>query len=482
MAKVTLDNEQQAALDAMLAGRNIFLTGEAGTGKSTILREFQERCEGACVFLAPTGVAAINVQGTTLHSFFLFKPGLLTPDNLGGFNSHRRKSLIREIRTIVIDEVSMVRSDLFFAVDYRLRQLAAGRDQHRPFGGKQLILVGDFFQLPPVIKTELEAKYLRSNYGGQYAFQTKLWEDANFQCICLKNVHRQENDQLFLEVLKAIRHGHLTEREIVWNGERLSAVEALNRNCLENTSLKVPPVRLCTTNREAIAINAAMNAKLEGSPTFFSASVAGKFNEADFPTESTLELKVGARVMVLCNKHRPDGSFEYVNGDTGIIEEIPSGDTPQVVVKLDKGTTVTLGLNKWSNYDYTLEPDEMTGRRTIRQREVGAFVQIPLKLAYAITIHKAQGLTLDCVELHLGGGCFAHGQLYTALSRCRTLRNLRVERPIMADDLILDQAVVDFYDELEEPRATEEEVQLSVPAQYEEAMRAFLAKLKGGTL
>ncbi|MCQ2396082.1 MAG: PIF1 family ATP-dependent DNA helicase [Lentisphaeria bacterium] len=475
---VNLNKEQQAALDAMLAGRNIFLTGEAGTGKSTILREFQERCQGECVFLAPTGVAAINVQGTTLHSFFQLKPGLLTPDNMDDFHNHRRRALIREISTIVIDEISMVRSDLFFAVDNRLRQLASSRDQHKPFGGKQLILVGGFFQLPPVIKTNLEAKYLRSNFGGQYAFQTKLWEDANFQCICLKNVHRQENDQLFLDVLKSIRHGHLTERDISCGDEKISAVDALNRNCLENRRLSVPPVRLCTTNREAISINSAMNAKLESPATFFSASVAGKFNESDFPTESTLELKVGARVMVLCNKHLPDGSFEYVNGDTGIIEAIPSGDSPQVTVKLDKGTTVTLGLNKWSNYDYTLERDDMTGRRSIRQREVGAFVQIPLKLAYAITIHKSQGLTLDCVELHLGGGCFAHGQLYTALSRCRTLRNLRVERPIAPEDLILDQAVVDFYDALEQSSADAEEVQLSVPAQYEEAMRAFLEKLK----
>ena len=480
---IQLDEQQRRALDAMMSGRNVFLTGEAGTGKSTVLREFLERCDRPCAVLAPTGVAAINVGGTTLHSFFLLKPGLLTEDSLEEIGNGKKRAAIRAARTIVVDEISMTRSDLFAAVDVRLRSLAKGGNRTKPFGGKQMIFVGDFFQLPPVVKTETESEFLKREFGGEYAFETDLWRRAGLQCVFLKTVHRQKNDERFLAVLNCVRNAELDKKCIEDDdGDRLSAVEMLNRHCRGKTDMPCDPVCLCTTNREAHAINAMARAKLRERGAKFNAVVTGKFPESDYPTEALLELVPGARVMMLCNRRLPDGEFEFVNGDMGVVTAVspPDASVPWVRVRLDRGREATVDCHEWKNYAYELEEDKIGGRKVLRQKEIGKFVQIPVRLAYAITIHKSQGLTFDAVDLKLGSGCFTHGQLYTALSRCRSLAGLRLDRTVMKEDLILDGNVVAFYEGLDGDPAPKRAVTLSVPPEYEAAMRAYLVRLQAG--
>lgn len=477
---IQLSPEQQKALRMMLSGKNVFLTGEAGTGKSTILRKFREQCTRECVFLAPTGIAAINIGGATLHSFFLLKPGLLTPDSIDEIGSKSRRALIRKVKTIVIDEISMVRSDVFAAMDFRLRSLASGSSQTKPFGGKQIILVGDFFQLPPVVKTETEESYLSRQLGGYYVFQTELWNQANFHCVFLKTIHRQQNDNLFLSILNHIRHGELDQPDLQIEGVAgsVNVIQALTELCTNQPPLEPEPIYLCTTNREAQTMNAVRKSQLSGENVIFKSVITGKFMERDYPTPAILELKLGARVMVLNNKRTPDGKFEYVNGEVGVVEKMSQERNPTVQVLLDNGKHVSIQAAQWNNMEYELEKDRISGKEVIRQKVVGTFIQLPLKLAYAITVHKAQGLSLERVCLKLGNGCFSHGQLYTALSRCRTLRNLRLDRPLYREDVILDPVVIDFYRQLESPEPEHQEVTLSIPKEHEAAVLALLARLQ----
>ena len=476
-----LTSEQKNALDLMISGKNVFLTGKAGTGKTTVLDKFEEICKRECVFLAPTGVAAINIGGSTIHSFFMLKPGLLTPEVIEDMESKRRIALIRKVETIVIDEVSMVRSDLFDAIDQRLQEVT---ECDSPFGGKQIILVGDFFQLPPVVNSKIVSAYLQRELGGPYAFQTELWQDADFHCVSLQTIHRQKNDPFFISILNHLRYGELEARDLLLDGQEnpANAIEALNRLCVDRPKLTIKPIYLCTTKREADTLNQFHQSELKGEEHTFHAVVVGKFQEKDFPTLETLSLKVGARVMTLTNKRTSDGEIEYVNGEIGVIEDIEDGDDPVVRVRLDRGETVSIQSTKWDNREYVIEFDANSGRQVIRQHEVGSFTQMPLKLAYATTIHKAQGLTLDCVEVKLGNGCFAPGQLYTALSRCRSIKNLRIDRPVHPADAIVDQDVVDFYRAIEagpQPEA-KEEVTLTISKEQEAAVKAFLAQLQAG--
>lgn len=479
--KIKLTPEQKRALDLMLSGKNVFLTGKAGTGKSTAVDGFRKACKNGCVFLAPTGIAAININGSTIHSFFQLKPGLLTPDSIEPIGSQKRVDMIRSVRTVVIDEISMVRSDLFVAMDMRLQEITGC---NKPFGGKQVILVGDFLQLPPVVKEKTEAEYLDRELGGYYAFQTALWQQADLQCVCLQTVHRQGNDALFMKILNHLRYGELEIRDIQLEGlkKALNVIEALTRLCFMATPLEQMPVYLCTTNRTADTLNQLHLNKLKGEVHVFRAVVRGKFPEGDYPTLETLALKVGARVMTLTNKRTSDGEIEYVNGEIGVVEDMDDGENGVVHVRLDRGPTVSVQRTKWSKYEYEPELDANTGKPIVRQREVGTFVQIPLKLAYASTIHKSQGLTLDSVEVKLGNGCFVSGQLYTALSRCRSIKNLRIDRPICPADAVLDQAVIDFYREIEsghQPQGKCKVVEQSISAGNEAPDKATPAQRHG---
>ena len=478
---MTLSQDQTEALNLMLSGKNVFLTGEAGTGKSTVLNEFRKKCDKTTVFLAPTGIAAVNIKGQTIHSFFKLKPALQTEDTIEPLEKGRRMDLIRHTHVIVIDEISMVRSDLFVAMDIRLRQIAAKSNKNKPFGGKQVIVVGDFFQLPPVIKSDFENDYLTNELGGTYAFQTELWKKSKFCPIVLTTIHRQKEDRLFVNILNNIRHNDLETQDIEFeNGTRHSAVSAINALCVNKDELEPAPINLCTTNRDAESYNAMCQNALGEESVVYKAVVSGNFQERDFPTLPVLTLQKGARIMVLINKRLPNGDIEYVNGDTGTVIGLQSGTNPSVRVRLDNGNVSVISPNTWTQLEYTLERSG-DGTQQIRQKETGRFVQMPLRLAYAITIHKSQGMSLSSVKIKLGSGCFAHGQLYTALSRCRSIERLRLDRKVYAEDVIVDQVVVDFYDSLvKQPAKNDEKTTISIPKEHEAAVLEFLKRLQEG--
>lgn len=474
-----LNREQKDALEAMMSGRNVFLTGAAGTGKSTVLRTFIANCNRNCAVLAPTGLAAVNVGGSTINSFFLLPMGLLHEGNIGQLTSRRRIDALRAVKTIVIDEISMVRSDVFAAMDFRLRSVAASANGDKPFGGKQVIVIGDFFQLAPVVKSDIEGMFLKANYGGEYAFQTELWRRARFAPFSLETIYRQENDSLFISALNCIRDGNIAIPAVdCGEGVVRSGAEVINSgSCiLARGAFRENAVNLCTTNREANAINAAAMARLPGQKTLFRAGIAGEFPESAFPTEKNLELAPGARVMLLCNKRLPDGGFQYVNGDVGVVSSVNVEGVPSARIVLDKGGEVVVESHCWDNYKYVAEKDPENGVTSLRKESAGQFVQLPLRLAWAITIHKSQGMSFDAVNLRLGNGCFSHGQLYTALSRCRTLDGLRVDRPIIGEDAIVDQEVLEFCRQFVRRPMPAGDVSINVPAALEAQIRALISK------
>ena len=463
--RVSLNGEQEAALKLMMSGVNVFLTGEAGTGKSTLVREFIRKCDRECIVLAPTGIAALNAGGTTIHSQLMLRPGLLNPLAFGPLTDGNRCRVLRAAKTVIVDEISMVRSDLFCAMDARLREIASGENRNRPFGGRQMILVGDFMQLPPVTGSAEERQFIDERMGGPFAFQTDLWAAAMFRTVFLRTTHRQSGDVMFRNVLANLRHGNF---EV--------AAKVLNNHCVGEKTFSSPPVCLCTTNREAKAVNDAARKSVKGRSRTFVAQISGKFPESEFPAEASLDLAVGARVMVICNQ-RNEGVLECVNGDMGTVVDLGSEDEQEVAVRLDNGKRVTIAPHKWEKCVYAYVDDPKSKSPVMQQVVTGSYVQIPLRLAYAITIHKSQGLSMDCVSLRLGRGCFDHGQLYTALSRCRTLAGLQIDRRLRPEDLIVDDAVVKFHSSL----ACQSGMEMGEGLWYEEAMQYYLRRLKTGS-
>ena len=395
---------------------NLFLTGRAGTGKTTLLRHFLHAAGEKVILLAPTGVAAINAGGQTLHSFFKFPPRLIEPSDIRRLRSTR---LIKAVETIIIDEISMVRSDMLDAIDASLK---LNRKSKRPFGGVRMILAGDLHQLPPVVRGE-EAGILEERYGGAYFFNAPAFKEAEFALLALKHVFRQA-DPKFLALLGALRRGRLTEPDARLLQERVTGRDAIEAS---ETHVVLTP-----NNANAFRIN---QARLEALPTrakSFAANVDGQFDENAYPTEADLELKEGARVMLIRND--PDG--RWVNGTLATVEGFGSDS---VIVKID-GRVYEIEPAAWEKYRYEL--DKETGK--VKREVVGTFKQMPLRLAYAVTIHKAQGLTLEKVYIDFDRGMFAHGQAYVAFSRARSLEGLEISRALRPSDLVIDRRAFDF--------------------------------------
>lgn len=425
----TLDLNPQFlhAYDLLANGRgHVFITGRAGTGKSTLLQYFREHTTKQVAVLAPTGVAAVNVQGQTIHSFFHFRPDI-TPDAVAKIRIRRKeRELFQALDAIIIDEVSMLRADLLDCVDRFL--CLHGRNPRQPFGGIQMIFIGDLFQLPPVVKTE-EEEIFREFYESPFFFSAKVMNGLPLSVIDLAKIYRQNSDD-FIEILNAIRYDTLTDRQI----------QKLNERYLPDFEPSPDDfyVYLASTNAIVDRINGRMLRQLSGDICQFDGTVEGEFDQAAFPTQKFLELKVGAQVMLLNND--PEG--RWVNGSIGQIRGVSEDLSATAVVRvaLEGGMEVEVTPFRWDMYRFSF--NEAT--RQVESRSVGAFIQYPLRLAWAITIHKSQGKTFSHVIVDMGQGAFAHGQTYVALSRCTTWEGLILRRPFSRRDVLVDQRVIAF--------------------------------------
>jgi len=412
----SLSEEQARLIDYIVETRaNVFLTGRAGTGKTTLTRALLKQLGSKAAVLAPTGVAAMHAGGQTLHSFFRLPPRLIEPADVKRLKNARA---VKALEVLVIDEISMVRADMMWAIDASLRM---NRNSSAPFGGVQMVLVGDLAQLPPVVQGE-EAGYLEMAYGGPFFFHTPAFRDAGFTLVELETVYRQ-SDPDFIEILNAIREGEIRRDQ----GRRLNE-QVTGRGALEASETHVV---LTPTNAAAARINAARLEELVGEPRLLPGKVEGQFEERVRPTDEPLVLKPGARAMLIRN----DPAGRWVNGSLGTVADV----TPDGVRVRVGEDTHTVEPVKWERFRYTADPRT----ESLKKETIGAFEQFPLRLAWAMTIHKAQGLTLDKVYLDLPGRLFAHGQAYVALSRARTLEGLELSRGLAPSDLITDPRIFD---------------------------------------
>lgn len=418
---------EQARRIVELTHQNLFLTGRAGTGKTTFLRHLVERSAKRTVVVAPTGVAAINAGGSTIHSFFQLPPGLFLPgyqrENKRFSINKRKIQLFRNIDLLVIDEISMVSADLLDEIDSVLRRYRY--QQQEPFGGVQLLLIGDLQQLAPVVRDD-EWQMMRPYYETPYFFSSNALRRAGFTTIELKTVYRQQEEE-FLALLNAIRENHVTP----------DVIQRLNARCLPHFD---PPqhegyVRLVTHNRQAHAINEARMEALDTQPFTFRADIEGNYPETMFPTDAELVLKKGAQVMFIKN----DPQRRYYNGSLAEVVEVSDRSLKVRLLDSPDDDSISVEPATWENMRYVL--DEAT--KKIDEVTEGEFRQFPLRPAWAITIHKSQGLTFDraIIDVH---GAFASGQTYVALSRCRTLEGLVLSSPISPTAVIHDVSVDTF--------------------------------------
>ena len=414
--------------------RNLFITGKAGTGKTTLLHQIKKESLKRMVIVAPTGVAAINAKGVTIHSFFQMPFGPILPNQIANTSNAQRKfsktkiDIIKSLDLVIIDEISMVRADLLDGIDQVMRRY---KNRNKVFGGAQILMIGDLQQLAPVVKPN-EWSLLQQHYHTVYFFSSKAYQEANVVSIELKHIYRQKNED-FIKILNEIRTNTLSEE----------SAEILNKNYNPTFSPTKEDgyITLTTHNNRANLMNSSELNKLKTKSHFFNAEISGKFNENSFPNEEKLELKVGAQVMFIKN----DSSQEkrYFNGKIGIVTDISKQNvTVQCANEIDE---IVTERETWENINYSINDDT----KEIKEDITGSFSQIPLRLAWAITIHKSQGLTFEKAIIDAEAS-FAHGQTYVALSRCTSLDGLVLKTPITSNAIINDRTVSSFNETVEE--------------------------------
>lgn len=421
-------------------GQNIFLTGKAGTGKTTFLKSLKEKSPKRMIVVAPTGVAAINAGGVTIHSFFQlsFGPQVGLENASAQQNRYNKEkiNIIRSLDLLVIDEISMVRADLLDAIDRVMRRF---RNRNKPFGGAQVLMIGDLQQLSPVVRSE-EWNLLKREYATAYFFSSKSLRETSFVSIELLHVFRQQ-DERFINLLNKVRDNKLDEQ----------ALTALNQRYIPDFKSESSEgyITLCTHNIQAQRINDAKLRLLASKARIFTASTDGKFPEFSYPTEFELKLKVGAQVMFV--KNDPESEKRFYNGKIG---EITNMDEESITVQCpgDSEEIIVTPL-LWENIKYSVD----TATAEIKESVEGSFSQIPLKLAWAITIHKSQGLTFERAIIDAQAS-FAHGQVYVALSRCKTLEGMVLSTPIASRSIVKDNTVSGFIQNVEENQPGDNEL------------------------